>query len=620
MKRIVPLSLQKIKLTKGKVTWTSNPIVIPFTEIMYRMLINFCFYVQSFFRYFFGRNYRRFPGRLTSTIFAVATFTLLCINTHTAFTATVSTSSYSNSYSPLGTNLSAVVDWTTAWPFVDAMKISRPWISQQEGQSWGGGGPLNLDANGNILSLALGQYATTAMFTDAHAHYPAGEYALLYDGEGKVGFKFNSGTIMSETPGRAAVNIIPQSTGIFLEVLATNPANPIRNIRLIMPGFENTYKKQPFHPLFLQRLANFNTLRFMDWSHTNGSPVSQWSQRITPNYETQQSDRGVALEYQIQLANTLHANPWFNIPHQADDNYVQQFATRVRAKLDPTLKPYIEYSNEVWNLAFEQGKYAQNQGLALKLSADAYEAGMRYYSQRSVEIFNIWKSIYGGTTDRFVRVLAGQAAWLVPGEQALSWKAAYKSADAYAIAPYFSPGDLPDPLSLSVNQIVDKLMADVTGLKDNSLPSNVQLAQKYNLPLVAYEGGVSMQSYYYGDKEPQVTELFRQVMRNPRMKDVYLSYLNNWKQSGGQLFMHYNDIGSISKWGAWGALEYQDQDISTAPKYQGLTNFISSNQVTIPPTSLTTKPVPQRFSIFGTVVVSVIGGRLLLKRKLKKRR
>ena len=32
--------------------------------------------------------------------------------------------------------------------------------------------------------------------------------------------------------------------GIFLTVERTNPANPIRNIRVIMPGYEDSYKQQ----------------------------------------------------------------------------------------------------------------------------------------------------------------------------------------------------------------------------------------------------------------------------------------------------------------------------------------------------------------------------------------
>lgn len=39
---------------------------------------------------------------------------------------------------------------------------------------------------------------------------------------------------------------------------------------------------------------------------------------------------------------------WINIPHAADDEYVTNLAKLIKDKLDPSLKVYVEYSNEVW--------------------------------------------------------------------------------------------------------------------------------------------------------------------------------------------------------------------------------------------------------------------------------
>ena len=44
----------------------------------------------------------------------------------------------------------------------------------------------------------------------------------------------------------------------------------------------------------------------------------------------------------------------FKFSHQADDDYVFQFATLLKANLDPSLHVYVEYSNEVWNSGFSQ--------------------------------------------------------------------------------------------------------------------------------------------------------------------------------------------------------------------------------------------------------------------------
>ena len=80
-----------------------------------------------------------------------------------------------------------------------------------------------------------------------------------------------------------------------------------------------------------------------------------------------------------------------------------------------------------------------------------------------------------------------------------------------------------------------------------------------------------------GDKEPLVTALFHAVNRNPRMREVYVKYLSMWKLSGGGLFNQFVDVSKFRKYGSWGALEYQNQDINTAPKYLGLMDFIDKN-------------------------------------------
>lgn len=482
----------------------------------------------------------------------------------------------------VGMNVSGVVDYSTQWPFVDMFKSAGPWISQRQGADWGKGGPLALTPDGWVASLQPGQYAEIPLTLNG-GRYPAGQYTLLYDGQGTIEFGLDGVEIVSRSPGRMLLKVTPKEHGIFLKIVETNSSNPLRNIRFIMPGFENTYEKQPFHPLFLERLSKFSVLRFMDWQQTNGSPVKEWSDRTLPTAARQVSDNGVALEYMIQLANTAKANPWFTIPHQASDDYVRKFAAMVRDRLDPSLKVYIEYSNEVWNSMFEQTNYVLEKGVALNLSDDRYQAGLRYYSQRAVEVFKLWEDEFKGT-DRLVRVLASQAANPWTAEQVLSWKEAYRSTDAYAIAPYFYGGEINDrdkvdsTLKLSPDQIIDQILTEVrTSLKRN-VAENAAVTQKYKVALVAYEGGSHLTSQQMPeDKEAKVTDLFIAANRHPRMREVYKEYLTQWKQAGGGLFMQYSSVYAPNKYGSWGALEYQNQDLKTAPKYLGLLDYLEAN-------------------------------------------
>ncbi len=491
----------------------------------------------------------------------------------------------------IGINIGGIADWATQWPFVDLFKTSREWIPQREGADWGKGEPLQLTPEGWVASLAPGQFAETIMMIDT-PHYPSGKYTLLYEGEGKIVLR--NAEIVSESPGRMIVDVKADGSGVFLQIRETNPSNPIRNIRFIMPGFEKTYQTQPFHPLFLERLSKFQALRFMDWGGTNNSKVVNWADRTTPS-SARQSNNGVALEYMIQLANTLKIDPWFTIPAKASDDYVRQFAAMVRDRVDPSLTIYIEYSNEVWNTIFDQFGYALEQGKARNLGAgDEYLGVLRFYSERSVEVFKIVREVFGANADRrIIRVLSGQAVNPWTGEQILSWKDAYKQADAYAIAPYFDGADLDgdgnsdlnDPkaadkvLSMTPDQAINNILQEIPTEIKSIFDKNYAMAtQKFGLPLYAYEGGPHLTAYQFPeDKIEPITNLFAEVNRHPRMREVYRQYLNQWKQSGGGLFNQFVDVAKPSKWGFWGAMEYQNQDPKQAPKYQGLLDFIDAN-------------------------------------------
>jgi len=237
--------------------------------------------------------------------------------------------------------------------------------------------------------------------------------------------------------------------GIFLTITATNPSNDIRNIRLIMPGFEETYATQVFHPAFLEAAGRSKVLRFMDWMATNNSPQVTWADRPKPS-DAVYAVRGAPVEVMVDLANRLGADPWFCMPHQADDDYVTRFATYVRDHLHPGLRVSVEYSNEVWNGIFDQAGYAQEQGLALGLSTHPFEAQLRHYSVRAVHIFDIWTTVFGGT-DRLVRVMAAQSAnpWTATTE--LDSRDAFTKTDALAIAPSFGAGyGTPDKAATTV--------------------------------------------------------------------------------------------------------------------------------------------------------------------------
>jgi hypothetical protein len=305
-----------------------------------------------------------------------------------------------------------------------------------------------------------------------------------------------------------------------------------------------------------------------------------WSDRPTPNLQTQGGEAGVALEYLIALANTLHADPWFCMPHRATDDYVRRFAQMVKSQLDPNLSVHIEYSNECWNGIFAQAGYCRDKGRELALGDNDYQAQLRYYSKRAVEIFRIWGEVFGGT-DRLVRVLAAQSANPWTSAQVMDFEQAYKQADALGIAPYFGYA-LGDPKTqeqvaqMTANQVLDKC-AEYIAEGNKTIAEQARLAKERGLRLVAYEAGQHLVGYGGAENNKPLEDLFHAANRHPRMKALYLDYLAGWKDNGGTLAVLFSSTGNWSKWGSWGLMEHHGQPVAEAPKYQAVIEFLEAN-------------------------------------------
>ncbi|MEV6596556.1 IPT/TIG domain-containing protein [Actinoplanes sp. NPDC051346] len=481
----------------------------------------------------------------------------------------------------LGVNVGGISDWMPEWQFVDAFRTSRYWISQRVGAGWGLGPALNLDADGWVTKLEKDASVDAAILLSP-SPYPAGKFVVTWKGKGKVSI-WGGGTTSNVTANRFEFEV-GNPGGHFLRISETDPLDYVRDIHVWMPGYEHTGAEQEFHPLFLERLRGMKTLRFMDWMEANNSHQVTWDQ-----YPTEHSARqgnGAAPQIMARLANRVGADPWFTMPHLADDNWIRQFATTIRDTVDPDRKIYVEFSNEVWNGIFAQAKWAQQQGVAKGMFNPGWEwqAKLHMQAQRSVEIFRIWREVFGADADRrVVRVLATQAAFPASGEAVLSWQNAYREADAVAIAPYFScdgdylrTGKLINPGAPTAAAGV--LKAGVNGVLDNCQRAINQeirvwitlykaLADKYDLDLIGYEGGQHLAGIAGGENNEAVNKIMYAANRHPRMRTMYAQYLSQWRELGGGTLALFASGGSVSKWGSWGLVEYEGQPIDQAPKY-----------------------------------------------------
>jgi len=487
----------------------------------------------------------------------------------------------------LGMNLAGLADWNTELPFVDVFRLARSWISQREGAAWGKGPPLRLDEHGWIRELEPGCFAETPLCTIEGGHYPSGRYTLLYEGEGEINL-VHAARIAERRPGRLLVDVDAGKGGFFLQIRRTDPRNPIRNIRMIMPGFEDSYRREPFHPAFLKRWRGVACLRFMDWMDTNGSKIVKWEDRPRMEDATW-TVKGAPVEILVDLCNRQRADGWFCMPHAADDEYIRNFARYVKEHLDPGLRAYVEYSNEVWNSLFEANRYAVRKAGELKLGDPArpWEGACLYYARRSVEIFDLWEGAFGGK-DRLVRVLAWQAAggpyWL---DGMLLARIDASKVDALAIAPYlsFMPRGQPDGKDALTAATVSTWTVDqvMEHCRTRALPECTRwmreaatVAGKYGVRLLCYEAGQHLVGIAGGENNEKLTKLFTQANTSPAMGELYGQYYRAWEAAGGDLLNHFSSVAKASKWGSWGLAEYYDQGPREAPKLKATLEWARS--------------------------------------------
>jgi hypothetical protein len=484
--------------------------------------------------------------------------------------------------SPLGVNLAALHYWSGQMVFADLFRQASRWYREDlTTWAWDSGPPLALDEHGWVASLQPNQAASVLIARGPNALLPEGLYELRYDGQGTLTATANA-KVVASAPGRLTLEVAQSTTaGIQLRLMATNAADPLRNIRLYPPGIDPD-AAPTFHPQFLELLANFRAIRFMDWQRTNGSTVDEWSDRTLPTDAVQTGETGVALEYMLELVNTLDCDAWFCMPHLATDAYVVAFAEAVRSRLEPGRRVFVEYSNELWNGGFTQAAYAAAQGATLGLSGSAFQNQLRFGSRRAVEMFALWRRVFASDPSRVVCVLAGQSVNPWTGQVILDFEDAFRSADAYAIAPYFggrlgSPQEAPAVLALTPEEWEARLWDDIEDTF-TAIAENVALAEERGLPLVAYEGGQHLVGTGGMQENAALTQLFVETNRSAVMGALYERYLAEWRASGAHEMFLWNLADEPSKFGSWGLLERSTQPPAQSPKFRSVTAFTRANE------------------------------------------
>lgn len=470
----------------------------------------------------------------------------------------------------MGTNLNGVNYYSTEQPFNNVFMMTKPWVTRSvNGSEWDSGkgdegtNQIPKDSNGYPSYVPFGVSGTNHYVHTQMPAYANGSYKFMFEGSGQVriagpGYSKTTHNINWSTFNLSFSGV---NTGrgepsyIYLEIVQSNSNDRIRNIRVFRPGTDQN--SSPFYSEFKNRLSPYTTLRFMDWGHTNDSPVRNTSDRATESYYTQGSNKGVALEWMARLCNETGKDMWFCVPHQATDQYLWDVAWYIKNRLNANRKLYIEYSNEVWNWQFQQASWVDNN------ISGANQP--QKYGKRARQVFDIFRSQFGDSNpSRVIRVIASQAANKWIAEQNLI--GAQDVCDAIAIAPYFgqaiSPGDISGGIPSNDTFINNNRWSHFNDI-NTWVTDYKNLANSKGKQLFCYEGGQHYVGYQGAENNDALTNRLHDLNRSWQMKNAYrYTYLPNLNSRGVNLFMHFSYAGSWSKWGSWGAMEWIHQPIS----------------------------------------------------------
>lgn len=527
----------------------------------------------------------------------------------------------------LALGLNGLSDWSVQQPFLDVIKTAREWTGHLPGQFGGWdhddlaaagvldaqGWPMRIPEQVTGLSLLV----LTDLPEDAAG--VAGRYLVTWEGRGRIVVE-GRGQVVEEAPGRIVLDYAPGPRTVSLTLSETDPADPLRNITMVREDRASLLAAgQVFNPDWLARIRGAKTLRFMDWMATNDSTLAQAEERPRPEHYTWTRD-GAPIEVMVALANELDANPWFTMPHLAEDALIRAYAEAVRDGLEPGLNAHVEFSNEVWNWQFAQAEWAEAQGRARWGGESKW---VQFYALRAAEMARIWAEVFGAEAEaRLTPVIATQTGWIGLEDQILSapdvmaegLPAPANVFDAYAVTGYFSgllgsaekapmvrgwldaseaaaqaeaaalglqgaeaeahvaAHRFDEAVQRAVEEIADGRhsgdRADTLArLLEEVLPHHAQVAARHGLILVMYEGGTHVVGFGAEVEDARLTAFFTHLNYTPEMAALYDRLLQGWAKLTPEPFNAFVDVSAPGKWGSWGALRHLGDD---NPRWQVL--------------------------------------------------
>lgn len=443
-------------------------------------------------------------------------------------------------------------------------------------------------ANGYELNFGVSNTGITAISTNS----------ITSDNTPGVHYCRISVTSTTGTPARDPYN---NYFGIETKIVGSAPApNHIRGISIVQPDFGTNaggynggnktiadgaaartfvnsgpehFKTQPFPPAFLNWVKTAPVMRFMGLLGVNSeSPADvSWLNVRSYDYYTQTAEipnlgHPCNYLYLIQLCNMLKIDPWINGFVNSDENYQRNLGQLFRDNLDPSLKVYLEMSNEnTWNFApgfngppLINNFSVANGGLVGALPGEnTLIAAAAYLENRLWENFgSSWK---GEDQDRIIRVVAGQSVNAYQCQQkALYHENRGQRYDVLSLAWYLDQlqtnaraiGQTGTPLQLLNAMIADNNYNNTQDSYTNfpsiakQLKSHADVAKAKGKKLALYEGGTH-HSYSQEGRENWHRSKFIKWL--PQIRTFYKSLIDTIRNYPEvELALQFNHFGGNS--------------------------------------------------------------------------
>lgn len=248
----------------------------------------------------------------------------------------------------IGMNAGSSGDYVTNQPFANLLRNMRlwkrqddssdsVWVSQSQGQITGATGTHWFSSV--VITPEAGLATQTLKFQN-----PSGNLIAITGSAGDPG----SGAFKTD----ATLDVPYTATG-FIYIHAKG--NVSGTMALLQAGHEASYASgNEFTTAFISFHTGLGTkaLRFMDWSATNTTFDSTWSDRTVTTKISFQASGGIQVPYELQIdaCNRIGCDLWVNIPARASTTtFSPQLASLVFASLNSSHKVYVERGNEIWN-------------------------------------------------------------------------------------------------------------------------------------------------------------------------------------------------------------------------------------------------------------------------------